>query len=363
MTVTRENKVKKPKSRFFKIYIGVLIFCGVLLIAAVIVLNALLRDFESAQPKYVAEEVFAQYFTEDTGAIVRTIKSTATEFESEEMLKEYVDGAMSGGSLTYNEISNGLEAGKKYVVKSGGKSVFNFTLDLLDERSSFGFKKYKFGEIQTPSGKVSVKCAVPEGYSLYLNGVRVGPDYLTGEHRNIDNFEYLPDDIAAPKEAIYEIRGLFCEPEVTADNGKGKEARIEYLDDEGLFEVGLVYDEELEAEFTDYVIEAAEAYAAYMQNDSYFRAAAKYLDPSSEIYELTRTTVTGFVIDHNGYSFENESASEFTRYDDNTFSCRVKLKHLLHKRGSDDYVEYLDLTLFLRRVGDDWLIFDRFNTN
>ena len=119
----------------------------------------------------------------------------------------------------------------------------------------------------------------------------------------------------------------------------------------------------MEKEFSDYVIEAAEAYAAYMQNDTGFRHVAPYLDDDSELYELTRTTTTAFVIDHNGYSFSDESASEFTRYDDNTFSCRVKLTHTLQKYGSDDYVEFFDVTFFLHKVGDDWLIFDRFNTN
>lgn len=363
--MTRENnKIKKPKSKFFKIYVGVLIFLAVLLIAALIVLNALLRDFESVQPKYLAAEMFSQYFTDDTSALVDAIKSTSGGFESEEMLRGYVDQAMSGGALSYYEVSSGVKKEWiKYVVKSGDKSIFNFTLVEQDERSSFGFKKYKFGEIQAPSGKLAVKCAVPEGYSLYLNGIQVGSDHLTGEERRISSFKYLPEGLTAPKEDVYEIKGLFCEPAVTADNGNGKAVDVNYIEEEGVYEAVLAYDEELEAEFSEYVIKAAEAYATYMQNDAGFRTAARYLDPDTELYEKTRTTATGFVWDHNGYDFAEESASEFTRFDDNTFSCRVKLLHILHMRGRDDYKEYLDVTLFIHKVGDEWLIFDRFNTN
>ncbi|MBQ7160542.1 MAG: hypothetical protein IJR90_02415 [Clostridia bacterium] len=303
--MTRENnKIKKPKSKFFKIYVGVLIFLAVLLIAALIVLNALLRDFESVQPKYLAAEMFSQYFTDDTSALVDAIKSTSGGFESEEILRGYVDQAMSGGALSYYEVSSGVKKEWiKYVVKSGDKSIFNFTLVEQDERSSFGFKKYKFGEIQAPSGKLAVKCAVPEGYSLYLNGIQVGSDHLTGEERRISSFKYLPEGLTAPKEDVYEIKGLFCEPAVTADNGKGKAVDVNYIEEEGVYEAVLAYDEELEAEFSEYVIKAAEAYATYMQNDAGFRTAARYLDPTPsctrrpapprpDLYGITTATIS-----------------------------------------------------------------------
>ena len=363
--MTRDNnkEKKKKKSKFFKIYFGFLIAGVVLLIIAVIVLNALLRDFESVQPKYLAEKVFSDWFTGGTGELVNVIKEHSTEFETDEQLSHYIDEATSGGALSYSEISNGLNSGRKYAVKAGDKRIFTFTLNEAEERSAFGFKQYVPGDIEAPSGKLSVKCAVPDGYSLYLNGVKVGDSFRTGEKRKIDLFEYLPETVNAPEQNVYQIDGLFCTPVVTSDNGSGIAAEVKYNEKEGVYEAGLVYDAELEDQFSDYVIEAAEAYAAYMQNDASFRTVAQYLDSDSELYELTRTTQTGFVWDHEGYEFSEESASEFIRYDENTFSCRVKLTHTLHKRGNDDYVEYLDVTFFLHRAGEDWLIFDRFNTN
>ena len=358
------RKRKGGLSRFTKIYLGVLIAAVVLLIVSVFVLNAVLRDFERSQAKYVASETFEKYFTGDSSLIVASLEESGNEFESKDKVKDYVDDAMSKGEITYTEVSNGLEDQKKYAVKSGDKRIFTFTLEKdPDERSSFGFAKYKFGGIQTVGGNYTATVEAPEDYVVYVNGVEVADKYITESGKPLDVFEYLPEDVKAPVENVYTIPRLFSEPEITADDGNGVPAEVTFDEDKGVYKVALLYDEKLQEEQSAYVIEAAEAYAAYMQSDGSFRTVARYLDEDSEIYTKTRDTITAFVIDHNGYSFVNESASEFTSYDENTFSCRVKLTHKLHKRGSDDYVEYFDVIFFLHKVGDRYLIFDRFNSN
>ena len=295
--------------------------------------------------------------------MVNSLKTNANEFESDEMIADYVKSEISDKPLTFNEISNGLESGRKYVVKSGEKSVFNFTLREKEERSSFGFRQYEFDGIQAPGGKVSVSVAVPSGYSLYLNGIRVGQEHITERGRKIRLYDYMPEGVQIPEEDVYTVDGFFLTPEITADNGADRPADVRYLEDEDLYEVGLLFNDELEEEFAEYIIEAAEAISIRLQNDSSFYYAAKYIDPDSDLYLKLRSIYTGDVTDHNGWDFDQESASEFIRYDEDTFSCRVKLRHILYKRGSEDHNEYLDVIMFLHRVNGKWLIFDRFDTN
>ena len=358
-------RTRKTKSnpKFYKIYFGVIIACLVLLIVAVFILRSFLTDFEKAQPKYVAEEVFEQYFVNGERSVLEKMDVQPGEFEQKEAAEKYAEDLLKGGELTYSEVSNGLDSGKKYVVKKDGERIFNFTLKERGEKSSFGLKLYELDGISMVSGSTSITAEVPQGYVLYVNGKPVDQKYITESGLKTDVFEYLPDDVNAPLNDKYVVSDLFEEPTVTADNGAGKPAEIERDEKTGIYKVGLVYSEELQQEFSEYVLEAARTYAAYMQSDMYFYRVARYLDPNSELYSLTRDTITGFVIDHNGYSFEDESASEFVAYDENTFSCRVKLTHKLHKWGADDYVEYLDMTMFLHNVNGQYLIFDRFNTN
>ena len=52
---------------------------------------------------------------------------------------------------------------------------------------------------------------------------------------------------------------------------------------------------------------------------------------------------------------------KFYAYDPDTFSCRVTMIHVLHRIGSADYRDYIDTTFYLRRVGEQYLMYDRLN--
>lgn len=103
------------------------------------------------------------------------------------------------------------------------------------------------------------------------------------------------------------------------------------------------------AEHKDYVLKAAEEYSKYMENDSWWGGISQYFDPSSEIYESARTSLTMFVIDHNGYRFDDVFVGEFYGYSDDVFSCRVSFTHVL-TAGAQEYKDYFDSTIFFRRV-------------
>ena len=171
----------------------------------------------------------------------------------------------------------------------------------------------------------------------------------------------MPEGVNGIVFAEYRADKLYFAPDsikiLTSD---GRECPLAQ-DETGIYSKGIMYDEALQAEYSEYVISAAQALAAYMQNDGKFSTAAAYMDPDSELYINTRTAETYFVIDHSSYSFEDVRTSEFCRYDDNTFSCRVSFTHVLKRYGSKDYKDYIDTTFFLRRVGDKFLIYDRYN--
>ena len=59
------------------------------------------------------------------------------------------------------------------------------------------------------------------------------------------------------------------------------------------------------------------------------------------------------------YHFENESTGNYYAYDDNTFSCTAQLTQVMCKKGSKDYRENINVTLYLRRDGDGgYMIYD-----
>ena len=159
----------------------------------------------------------------------------------------------------------------------------------------------------------------------------------------------------------YHIGGLYVKPEtITVHAPDGRACTLEERENGALF-ADFIYSDALAAEYGEYVIEAAKTVSAFMQNDGKFSAAASYLDPDSELYDNIRKTETWFVISHDSYEFEDVAVSEFYQYTDDIFSCRVSFTHVLKRNWSKDYRDYIDITYFFRRVGDKFLIYDRYN--
>ncbi|MBQ2253475.1 MAG: hypothetical protein II328_05765, partial [Clostridia bacterium] len=120
-------------------------------------------------------------------------------------------------------------------------------------------------------------------------------------------------------------------------------------------------------EMEDYVIEAAQTYAASMQNDRPKSAALAYIEYGTKLYSQTAVVDTIWVSSHSGYRFEQVKADEFISYDENTFSCRVSFVHVLtggttkfDEKGENR--ENVDITWYFRKVGNQYLIYDRENS-
>lgn len=63
--------------------------------------------------------------------------------------------------------------------------------------------------------------------------------------------------------------------------------------------------------------------------------------------------------DYDSYHFEDQLTENYYAYDENTFSCTVQMTQVMCKRGSKDYRENINVTLYLRR-GDsgEYMIYD-----
>jgi len=84
----------------------------------------------------------------------------------------------------------------------------------------------------------------------------------------------------------------------------------------------------------------------------------QYFDPASDVYAAVKKVSNKYVNSYDSYEFKNEKTDEFIQYDENTFSCRASFSQVLHLKGAADYVDNIDYTLYLRRVGDKFLIYD-----
>lgn len=358
----------KKISKFWLTFAICWVIALVALFIALAVVRTYLSDYEDSQPKYVAEEIFEKYFSEpDFTAVLNHTESTRNKFESIDSLSAYLSELVGDKELSYHEISSGLDTGTlKYVVKyeEDGKEIkiATFSLTKSGEKSKKGFELYTLGsfELFYPANE-SVKIKVPTGYTPIVGGIKLGEEYLTETDIPSESCEHMPEGVSGIYYSLYTVDGLIKTPEIKVLTNVGTEKIASYDSEADLYTVEPVYDESLAEELTELVITAAEVYSTYMQNDCAFAKLKPYFESGTELYNTIRTTATTWVISHDSYSFEDEEASEFYRYDENTVSCRVKLTHILKRKRLEDFRDYVDMTLYLRKVDGEYMIYDRTN--
>lgn len=322
-----------------------------------------LADYESAQPQYVAEKVFDElYKNSDYGALIDICPPQTTEFENKEAVARYLNEFTAGKEITYNSITTGLDSTRKYIVKANGVKFSAFTLTTGSETTPKGVPLYELDNVEIyTAGQQHASIVAPNGYTVLLNGSVLSDSYKTDYRKEHESCQRMPSGTDGIVYVGYDVDGLYYPPQsVQVINREGISVPVTQKED-GSYYAEYIYSESLKEQYSEYVISAAKALAAYMQNDGRFAAIGAYLDPDSNLYVNVKSSETYFVIDHSSYSFEDVKTSEFYAYDDNTFSCRVSFTHVLKRSGSKDYRDYLDMTFYLRKVDDTYLIYDRFN--
>ena len=65
-----------------------------------------------------------------------------------------------------------------------------------------------------------------------------------------------------------------------------------------------------------------------------------------------------FFTEHQKSYFENETASDFFEWDNDIFSCRITYDNYILRTAGELFCFPLDVTLFFRRVGKQFMVFD-----
>lgn len=353
------------KTKKFPIfYICLIVFVVGVLIATEFgktFLKDVLREYEDSQPKYVAEDFLASHFSDDIGRTCSQLfASQISEYETEERVAAYFDEITAGKTFALQSVSAGLAEDIQYVLKCDNKKFATFSVIKNGAKSAHGFDLY---EMSTPvlNEKLlnTYMIEVPVGYSLTVNGKPATVADCLGDRILTDSQEFMPEGVDGIIYTTYSFNALCSEPDyvVTAPNGTVCEI---VQNESGVPRAGIVYDDALAAEYSAYVIEAAKAYACYLQKDAAFSKVSKYLDPTSLLYENIRTSPNWMVIDHVSYGFEDEKAFEFYAYNEDVFSCRVTFTHVLSYPRLEDYRDFIDITWYLRKVDGKYLIYDSF---
>ena len=347
---------------FYTVYFIFIALVLVLIHIGLGIVKTYLADYESARPQYEAERVFAEYYASgDFSKLVDQCEVPLTEYETADTLCRYLTAFTDDKELTYSQITTGLDTSVKYIVKADNIKFSAFTLKESDKKTEKGFSLYEVSDFELYcAANETVSITAPKGYTVLVNGAEVPDTALSGEEAKDKSCSFMPEGVEGIVYLEYVIDDMYLPPDsVTVLSPDGRECTV--TAEGAVFTADVLYEEVIPEDRNAYIIDAAKAISKYMQNDAMFYSVSGYIDPESELYEYLKTSLTYFVIKHNSYDFEDVRTSEFYQYDENTFSCRISFTHVLKRTNMEDYKDYIDTTFFFRRVGDAFLIYDRYN--
>lgn len=366
----RTDKDIHRSSHFWAIYFAVSAAALLILVVALMVVSVRLAEYEAAQPKYVAAEVFAQYFEpmnyEDLLADAHYDAGDAGTDEIEEYLKEEIGDS----TLTYSIGSSNDSGEIKYIVKAGAKQLASINLRVSENETKHGFQTYEFSyvelhlntDVSVEPIELEVAVEVPASYSVMVDGVLLTEDFLTSNYIKTDILSCYPPDIMGVEYAVYTVAGLEELPgEIVVTDAEGQNAEVGFDENTNTYTAGVTYSQSLAEEYSEFVTAAMQGYAAYVQasKDVGLGNIKSYFDTESEVYAdvVAAGGNRWMVLDWDGVDYENVNVGEFYAHTPEIFSCHISFAQVLHRAGREDYVDYVDMYVFLHLTDKGYKIF------
>ena len=349
--MSKKSKKKKSilKSRFYQIYFGALALALILIVVGTVWLNGLLRDYESAQPVYVAREAARLFEASDFDRIY-ALDTSARDFGEEDKAL-YVDTLTElaqGKNVAWDEAFSSNEDERNYSVTLDGERFATFTLVPSGQTTSHGNRLWKLGSITThvagegteAAGDLSVapyRVKAPEGYTVTVNGRELtGEDAIaTGEA--IFQADFLPEGVTAPTMTEYAFFSEEGEPVLSAKDASGKEATVE-PDGDSRWVCNLKEDEDFKNQFSSAIVALAERVAKYTVKDLSRNGIMKDVASESPAESILKKFSNDWAPPHKTATVTDAKVTDFHVLSDDCFTCHVEFTFTLRTRRGNDYV-------------------------
>jgi len=357
---------KQKKGRSVKVgtivfYCLLLVFILIFCIALSIAMNGLndwLVRFEASQPTAKCEAVFTELFQDPDWQQIYELSSTPGDITAEDYAS-YMAQKVGDQALTYIETSAGLSGNKKYIVRCGSEKVATFTL--CNNAPDADIPDWQLGTVEIfYTARLSITVMAPPECTVLVNGQALDEGYVI---RSVSTKaeEFLPDGVHGYRMNEMAVHNLLTEPEVQVLDEQGSPLELHYDSQTRCYSVDAGSPEIIE-EHRQTLVAAAETYCKYMIGDASRTALRNCFDSRSDIYR-TITENTTWMQNYARYDLGEAEISNYYCYSDEYYSARICLTlEVTRKNGS--VKEYqLDNTFFLKKAGDQWLVWEMINSN
>jgi len=240
--MTRTEKRKRSS----KIYWACLIIYTVLLIAAAVygltTIWAYAEEYELSRPNNTMDEYVATLSENLWGeGIAETVSSMAHEVQSDEEVAEHVKELLKSGiSYVRKGNSDGTNAAV-YSLRCNGNEFGTVRLvedESYSSQARFGMLPWKVESEEFDFNGLysSVEIVVPKTYEVYLNGTKLGAEYIVEEGIKYDVLEDYYDDFEGlPTKVRYKYDNAIGELEFSVKDEQGNDYVIDESRDDSQY--------------------------------------------------------------------------------------------------------------------------------
>ncbi len=378
----KKRNQKKQFPKFYLIYFACLVISILAITVVLGIISGRLAEYEAAQPKYVAAEIFAKYFepTVDYSALLADAVYDAGGATPAE-ITDHLTKVIADGKLTYSRGSSADEDSATFIVKAGKVKIASINLVPSEETTDHGYQMYKFDSIELfvsvsdttfvedntdQPVTYTVTVHAPEGYSVTVGETALTSSHIIDYFKNKDVIKNLPSDVEGVDYCTYRLSGLSEIPSsVTVKDENGVEVDCDYNEETLVCTAGINYSDALSDELGEFVTKAITGYAAFMQADSSFSKIKGYFDPNTELYDAIEKAGKDLwmVIDHDSYEFTDVEVGEFFAFNETTVTCHISFNHILYNGSSTARPDEIDMYVFMHKTDDGYKIYEWCNNN
>lgn len=333
----------------------ILLFC-IGMAFAMHALNDWLVRFEASQPNAKCEAVFEELFRDPDWEQIYALDPgdiTAQQYA------QYMEQKVGDQTLTYIETSAGLSGDKKYIVRCGSEKVATFSL--CNKAAGADIPDWQLGAVEIfYQAKLSVYIQAAPDHTVLVDGQQLDESYVI---RTVTTKaqEYLPEGVYGYRMNELAVHGLLNEPEVQVLDAKGNPVELQY-DDHSRCYFYTIGSSEITEGHRQTLVTAAETYCRYMIGDAGKNALRSCFDTRSQIYR-TITENTTWMQSYARYQLGQVQISDYYCYSDEYFSARVALTLEVTRKDGTVKTYELDNTFFVKKAGDQWLVWEMINSN
>lgn len=329
-------------------------------------LNGVLEDYESAQPKYVAQQA-ARLFERGDYEAIFGLDASMQDVPEED--RAYYIGQLealaAGREVSWTEAYSGNEDERRYRVSLDGEKFAEFTLVPSGAQTKRGNRLWTLGSVTTsvrieapqvvepeptPAPAIACSITVPSSFTVTVDGRVLDANDVVEDGIPIVPAGMLPSDVTAPAMVRYAFPSESGVPDIRVTDRQGN-VQNPAQDGEHNWRCELPQNPELEALYGESALEVAKRIAKYstreVSQDSVLKKCAK----GSPAYESIKSFDSSLGKKPKSSTFENVAVSDFYLYSEDCFSCRVSFDYI-PRFGKESKTYPTAYTLYFIRQGD-----------